>query len=95
MSALETTAALVPPHGRQQMLRALATDPRSAAGLVLVGLVIVAALCAPLLAPFDPELPDFASTLAPPTARRNQRHRGVERAHRDLPRAVAGTADST
>ena len=67
MSALETTAALVPPHGRQQMLRALATDPRSAAGLVLVGLVIVAALCAPLLAPFDPELPDFASTLAPPT----------------------------
>ena len=67
MSALETAVPLVPPHGRRQWLRGLAADPRSAAGLVLVGLVVVAAVCAPFIAPFDPELPDFASTLAPPS----------------------------
>lgn len=67
MSALETPVQLVPPHGRRQWLRGLAADPRSAAGLVLVGLVVVAAVCAPLIGPFDPEQPDFASLLAPPT----------------------------
>ena len=69
MSALEATAGIVAPQGWRRLLRGLAGDPRSAAGLVLVGLAIVAAVFAPLLAPFDPELPDFVDILAPPTSK--------------------------
>ena len=67
MSALVSAAGVVAPQGWRRLLRGLAADPRSAAGLVLVGLAALAALCAPLIAPFDPELPNFVSMLAPPT----------------------------
>lgn len=67
MSGLETPVLLGPPNGRRPWLRGLVADPRSAAGLALVGLVVVAALCAPFIAPFSPTQPDFANVLAPPT----------------------------
>jgi len=66
MSALETTACVVAPQGGRRLLRGLAADPRSSAGLLLVGLAAVAALFAPLIAPYEPDLPDFVNILAPP-----------------------------
>ncbi len=68
MSAIETPVPLVPPQGRRPWLRRLVADPRSAAGLALVGLVVFAALCAPFIVPFSPTEPDFANVLAPPTS---------------------------
>jgi peptide/nickel transport system permease protein len=68
MSAVDTSARLVAPQGWRRILRALAADPRSAAGLVLVTLAIIAAVFAPLIAPVDPELPDFVNILVPPDA---------------------------
>jgi len=50
-------------------LSALAlADPRATAGLLIVAAAALAALAAPLLAPFDPELPDFEAILASPSA---------------------------
>ena len=66
MSTVETPAGVVAPQRWRRLLYGLAADPRSAAGLVIVGLVAVAALIAPLIAPFDAEQPDFANILAPP-----------------------------
>jgi peptide/nickel transport system permease protein len=68
MSAVDTTAGIVAPQGWRRILRGLAADPRSAVGLVLVSLAIIAAVFAPLIAPVDPELPDFVNILAPPDA---------------------------
>ena len=68
MSAVDASAVIVAPQGWRRLLRGLATDPRSAAGLALVGVAIVAALFAPLIAPVAPELPDFVNILAPPAA---------------------------
>jgi peptide/nickel transport system permease protein len=68
MSAVDTSAGIVAPQGWRRILRGLAADPRSAAGLVLVSLVIMAAVFAPLIAPVDPELPDFVNILVPPDA---------------------------
>jgi len=48
--------------------RVVLADPRTAFGLAIVTLVAVAAAFAPWLAPFDPNLPDFAAALAPPGA---------------------------
>lgn len=47
-------------------LGAALPDARMGAGVIVVGLVAAAALAAPLLAPFDPELPDFDAIMAPP-----------------------------
>ena len=49
-------------------LRALSADPRSAVGLGLVVLAGAAALFAPMIAPYPPDLPDFINILAPPGA---------------------------
>jgi peptide/nickel transport system permease protein len=49
-------------------LHALVRDPRAAAGLVLVAAVALAALAAPLLAPYAPDEPDFVNILAAPSA---------------------------
>ena len=68
MSAVDTPAGIVAPQGWRSVLRGLAADPRSAAGLVLVSLAIIAAVFAPLIASVDPELPDFVNILAPPDA---------------------------
>lgn len=43
-------------------------DPRTLIGAVSVALVAFAAIFAPLLAPYDPNLPDFSAALAPPGA---------------------------
>jgi peptide/nickel transport system permease protein len=51
----------------QAMLRATTADPRAALGLGLVGLAAAAALLAPLIAPYGPDMPDFVNTLAPPS----------------------------
>jgi peptide/nickel transport system permease protein len=43
-------------------------DPRAALGLGLVVLAAIAALGAPLIAPYAPDFPDFVNTLSPPSA---------------------------
>jgi peptide/nickel transport system permease protein len=53
---------------RRGVWRAALADPRTALGLAIVALVVVAALFAPWLAPFDPNHPDFGAALAPPGA---------------------------
>jgi peptide/nickel transport system permease protein len=50
-------------------MRALLANPRAAFGAFLVFLAIVAAAGAPLIAPFDPNSPDFAAVLEPPSLR--------------------------
>jgi peptide/nickel transport system permease protein len=51
----------------RRLLPALARDPRSATGLLLVAVVLAAALVGPLLSPYGPDQTDFAATLAPPS----------------------------
>lgn len=68
MSTVDTSAGIVAPQGWRRILRGLAADPRSAAGLAVVSLAIIAAVFAPLIAPVDPELPDFINILVPPDA---------------------------
>ncbi len=68
MSTVDTSAGIVVPQGWRRILRGLAADPRSAAGLAVVSLAIIAAVFAPLIAPVDPELPDFINILVPPDA---------------------------
>ena len=68
MSTVDTSAGIVAPQGWHRILRGLAADPRSAAGLAVVSLAIIAAVFAPLIAPVDPELPDFINILVPPDA---------------------------
>ncbi|MGI4797194.1 MAG: ABC transporter permease [Janthinobacterium lividum] len=46
----------------------LLSEPRSLLGVVLVGLVVLAALLGPALCPYGPDTPDFLATLAPPSA---------------------------
>ena len=48
--------------------RRLLRDPRSAAGLLLVMLVVAGALVGPALSPYSAEGADFLATLAPPSA---------------------------
>ena len=42
-------------------------SPRNALGAVLVAVVLLAALLGPSLWPYEPDVPDFAATLAPPS----------------------------
>ncbi|MFJ8673792.1 MULTISPECIES: ABC transporter permease [unclassified Streptomyces] len=48
-------------------LRALRRNRLALAGGILAAVFVLTALCAPLLAPYDPAAPDFASVLAPPS----------------------------
>ena len=61
-----TTAAVAPPS--RGLVRKLLADPRSAAGVVIVGLAVAMAFAAPLIATHDPNAPDFIATLAPPSS---------------------------
>lgn len=61
--------AIIPaarPHRLTALLRGLVADPRSAIGLGLVLLAAIAALGAPVLAPNDPDAPDFVNILVAP-----------------------------
>ncbi len=60
-----TTEALPRPAGAAALIRTLRTDPRAALGFVIVALAAVAAVLAPLVAPYPPDLPDFVNTLSP------------------------------
>lgn len=62
-----TVANTWPVRAWQSVLPVL-SQPRSAIGLIIVLLAIVAAAGAPLLAPYDPNAPDFLSILAPPSS---------------------------
>lgn len=53
---------------RRGAWRAAIADPRTALGLAIVLVVVIAALFAPWLAPFEPNTPDFSAALAPPGA---------------------------
>ncbi|MEO7242539.1 MAG: ABC transporter permease [Variovorax sp.] len=68
MSAVLAVPGVVHRQGFWRLLRGLSADPRSAMGLILVGLAALAAVFAPILAPFDPNAPDFINVLAPPGA---------------------------
>jgi peptide/nickel transport system permease protein len=48
--------------------RALVRRPLGTAGGLLIALLVVIALCAPLLAPYDPEVGDFLAPSEPPSA---------------------------
>ncbi|MDN8618159.1 ABC transporter permease [Variovorax ginsengisoli] len=56
------------PAGMAAFLRTMTRDPRAALGLGLVVLAAIAALGAPLIAPYAPDFPDFVNTLSPPSA---------------------------
>ncbi|WP_245974166.1 ABC transporter permease [Bosea caraganae] len=62
----DVPAQVLPPAPRGMLVKLLA-DRRSAAGVALVGLAVVMALAAPLLATHDPNNPDFIAILAPPS----------------------------
>jgi peptide/nickel transport system permease protein len=51
-----------------RLLRALARHPLAVAGLVIVALLLLAALLAPVVAPFPPAAQDLARRLQPPGA---------------------------
>ena len=63
-----STDAILRPSGTAALLRALSGDPRAALGLGLVALASAAALGAPLIAPYPPDMPDFINILAPPSS---------------------------
>jgi peptide/nickel transport system permease protein len=55
------------PASRRRALRRVLRNPLSAAGLVVVAVVLVAAALADLLAPYPYHLTDFGATLQPPS----------------------------
>lgn len=56
------------PGSQKTRLWRLVGYPRLSAGLVLLALLLLSAVLAPLLAPFDPVKPRFDATLQPPSA---------------------------
>src|SRR5690606_5779287 len=67
MNVNTNTASASLPARVWKAFEPIASQPRSAVGLVIVLLSIIAAACAPILAPYDPNLPDFMAILAPPS----------------------------
>jgi peptide/nickel transport system permease protein len=66
--ALSAPASRGAPTALATLLRAFNANKASWIGLGIVGLVVVAALFAPLLAPYDPSEQDVLDRLKPPTA---------------------------
>ena len=64
----ELAPAIAPVQGPGRVLRGLMRDPRSALGLILVGVAALAALGAGVIAPYHPDTPDFVDILAPPSS---------------------------
>jgi peptide/nickel transport system permease protein len=50
------------------LLRRLIEDSRSAMGMALVAILVVAAVIGPMLSPYGPDTADFLATLSPPSA---------------------------
>jgi len=59
--------SLTPVGGLRRTVSRLVANPRAALGVFLVCIATVAAIGAPLIAPFEPGKPDFAAVLAPPS----------------------------
>jgi peptide/nickel transport system permease protein len=67
--AYEPSSALEARFARaRDTARALVADPSALAGMVIVALLVLAAVAAPVLAPYDPDAQDLALRLAPPGA---------------------------
>jgi peptide/nickel transport system permease protein len=68
-AARRTAASRLPPRRRPSALaRFVRRQPLGAAGLILILLQALIALCAPLVAPYDPVANDFGAMLRPPSA---------------------------
>ncbi|MFI8993543.1 ABC transporter permease [Streptomyces sp. NPDC053542] len=66
-AAPEEPAAAPRPGTLRTRLRALRRNRLALTGAVIAAVFVLAALCAPLLAPYDPAGPDFEAALAPPS----------------------------
>ncbi|WP_030178037.1 ABC transporter permease [Streptomyces sp. NRRL S-813] len=60
--------AAAPGPGTRDRLRALCRNRLALTGAIIAAVFVLAALCAPLLAPYDPAQPHFGDTLAAPSA---------------------------
>ena len=67
MDVLPRTPVGAAPASRLRALKRVLRNPLSAAGLVVVLVMLVAAAAAPVLAPYPPTLTDFDATLQPPS----------------------------
>ena len=85
----ETQLAGVAPRERLALLRRLMSNPLTVVGLVLLGVFLVLAVFAPLIAPYDPNRFDGASKFLAPSA---SHPFGTDDAGRDvLSRVIYGT----
>ena len=68
MSYVDTTAVTINPRARRRRLlrKRFLRRPLAVVGLVVALLFILAAIFAPLVAPYSPSATDFNATLAPP-----------------------------
>jgi peptide/nickel transport system permease protein len=66
---------------RLAFLRSLLSDPSFVVGAVVIGLVVLAAIAAPLIAPYDPNAMSLSDKLQPPGA---EHWLGTDRFGRDL-----------
>ena len=69
MSSLGVLENTQPLSGRPTLLAGLRRRPSAIAALIFLGLLVLAALMAPWLAPYDPHAQDLTHTLAGPSAR--------------------------
>lgn len=63
----DTTLRSRPRAPWRKAVRRSLRDPRALSGFAVVVVTLVLALFAPLIAPYPPDKPDFAATLAPPS----------------------------
>ncbi|MGO4133679.1 ABC transporter permease [Rhizobium brockwellii] len=56
------------PVGGPSFLKRMLRSPSAGAGLVVVAVILLAALLAPVIAPYDPNLQETANRLMPPTS---------------------------
>ncbi|MBY2924192.1 ABC transporter permease [Rhizobium leguminosarum] len=56
------------PVGGPSFLKHMLRSPSAAAGLIVVAVILLAALLAPVIAPYDPNLQETANRLMPPTS---------------------------
>ncbi|WP_110944596.1 ABC transporter permease [Streptomyces niger] len=66
-AAADGSAAAPRPGTLRTRLRALRRNRLALTGAVIAAVFVLVALCAPLIAPYDPARPDFGAALAPPS----------------------------